>query len=159
MSKYYKNETPTPTCHYYGDHPCERPRECPVHGPPLERPRKKLHFLRKGLFAFTWRLDEPIWHKTFCGIFLHRRLGKPGECKHIENYFERRMQLELEGWTMKWIPSDDPSYEVFQQVGRGTDSEILVATDEPPIENNICSKCLRLDFDRKIPNKGFDLDD
>lgn len=155
MSKYYNSDRPTPTCNYWGNHPCARPKECPVHGPPLERPRKKLHFLHKGLHPFTWRPDEPIWHKTLCGIFLHRRLGIPGEAhNHIENYFNRREELDLGGWTMKWIPSSDPNYEVFQPVGRGSDSEVMVATGD----NATCTRCLRSDAPRKIPNKGFDLE-
>lgn len=140
--------TNDPSCLYYEHLPCDEPAKCPVHGPLLKRPTKKRHYLRVGLEAFSWDKDgHRPWRRTLCGIYLHRRLNyevvfnDEGKDSSFEQWFQRREELEQSGWKRMPIPSTDPKYEVFYEVGWGR-REILVATatGEPT-----CRRCIRIE--------------
>jgi hypothetical protein len=108
-----------PTCHYYADKHCARPKECPVHACLLRRPFKKLHRLRPELECFSWeRNAERKFHRTHCGLFLHRYKPEvPPELGFGDSLdWHHKMEYEL-GYKPAPVASGVPDLIVYYQVG------------------------------------------
>ena len=137
--------SPTPSCNYYPDRPCARPRECPVHGPILQRTHKCRHLLREGLEGFRWSREERLFHRTLCGRFLYQRPDMEAEYARIDATFadpgERfRAALALSsrpGFRYPPEPCDVPGLDVFYEVGWDR-REVIVVGAKPT-----CQMCLR----------------
>lgn len=141
---------PTPTCKYFENQPCDRPRDCPVHGPALDRPKKKRHLLRAELESFAPnRGGGGSWHRTLCGIYLHKRLEFG-----VVMDFETRQKVELSGFRFRLPPSTDPSYEVFLEVGY-SHKEVLIITGGVP-SCRTCQKRWPACEGYKFPEKVWD---
>lgn len=135
-----------PSCHYYEHLPCAKPRECPVHGPPLKRARKARHFLRREFEPQTFRPDGPLYPRTFCGLMLHPRLILDEEISKItvNPEFEKGVdeslrwlraysQYTMDNPTWKQLPlrvvGDDPRYQVYYQLGCDRREILVVSKD------------------------------
>ncbi len=140
-------DAPMPSCHYMRDRPCARPRECPVHGIVLRRPTRKRHLLRAAYETARWSPDGPFRPRTCCGLFLHLKTDLQAEiAKLVANrpdvsplaaLFE--VQQRPGYWTSP-IPSNDPNYEVFYQVGWESSREVLVVPESPT-----CGPCQKVE--------------
>lgn len=150
-------ERSTPTCRYYPNRPCARPKECSIHGQLLRRPYKGRHLLRPELETFSWARgsETPDFWRTYCGEFLYQRLDFQEETAKIKGDPAFRPDLVDDG-KRQWaayteyrdrrptqpslpIPSDDPSYEVYFRVGRST-AELLVVRENPT-----CKACQKVE--------------
>lgn len=135
-----------PSCKYYENLHCERPRKCLVHKPPLLRPKKPIHLLKPGLHK-DW-FGESL--RTYCGKDLHFRLQRGGP--HIFWDFEAREELQRKGWTHRPIPSTDARYEVFLLRGSSHYELLISTTGEASCK--VCMKHVGEPF--QVPNKEWD---
>lgn len=148
---------PDPTCHYYEDQPCAKVQDCPVHGPVLDRPKKRIHYLRPEKENFRRdKGSERLWYRTFCGIYLHPRMDTVELAKTysggFSEFFKYRDVLELQGLKHRPIPSENYLYEIFYRVGTSR-GEILVG------DMATCTSCLNSkhpNTDITTPSKNVD---
>lgn len=144
-----------PTCVYYEHLPCERMKECTVHGPLLRRPFKKRHYLRRALARETWWPDarEPV-PQTFCGAMLHPRqildeeVGKilanpefekdtPESLRWLRAYSEFRLYNPTWLHLPIRLVGQDPDIQVYYELGSSR-REILVVEKDAS-----CGQCLK----------------